>query len=75
MINFTQEEINLMCLYDTVSRQELYRQITYSIPIIEDSDLKALAQSVLDKLERITDAEFDNFDLIPTFTEEDIQGE
>ena len=75
MINFTQEEINLMYLYDTVGRQELHRQITYSIPIIEDSDLKALAQSVLNKLERITDAEFDNLDLIPTFTEEDIQGE
>ncbi|MBQ2663674.1 MAG: transposon-transfer assisting family protein [Clostridia bacterium] len=73
MINFTQEEINLICMYDTAGRQELHRQITYSIPIIEDSDLKALAQSVLNKLERITDAEFDSMELIPSVAPEDLE--
>ena len=60
MIRFNTEEQNLICLYDPGSRdgmiyelREMQKELTP-----DEGDLEALTRSVLEKLERMTDAEY-----------------
>ena len=60
MIRFNTEEQNLICLYDPGSRDGLIyelREMQKELTSDED-DLEALTRSVLEKLERMTDAEY-----------------
>ena len=60
MTTFTTEEQNLICLYDPGSRDGLIyelREMQKELTPDED-DLEALTRSVLEKLERMTDAEY-----------------
>ena len=60
MIRFNTEEQNLICLYDPGSREGLIyelREMQKELTPDED-DLEALTRSVLEKLERMTDAEY-----------------
>ena len=60
MIRFNTEEQNLICLYDPGSRDDLIyelREMQKELTPDED-DLEALTRSVLEKLERMTDAEY-----------------
>ena len=64
MIRFNTEEQNLICLYDPGSRDGLIyelREMQKELTPDED-DLEALTRSVLEKLERMTDAE--NFKVV-----------
>lgn len=62
MTRFTQEEINLICIYDTGNRKgaiyELRNMMRYLMP--DESDLKAAAESAVCKLEEMTDADYDD---------------
>ena len=69
MKNFTYEEVNLMALYNTGNRErvidvltEMRRCLTWS-----GMELRDLADSTLDKLAGMTDAEFDALELYPDF--------
>ena len=61
MTQFTTEELNLITLYDPGNRAgtiyELRDMIRYVMP--EETDLLHLTQSVIAKLEDMTDEEFD----------------
>lgn len=60
MTTFTTEEQNLICLYDPGSRDGLIyelREMQKELMPDED-DLEALTRGVLEKLERMTDAEY-----------------
>ena len=63
MITFTDEEINLICIYDPGNRKgtiyELRDMMGFLTP--EETDLKTLAEGVIAKLERMTDKEYDEF--------------
>ncbi len=55
---FTTEELNLMCIYDTGSRTALLSGIRESLPDVYDAELREIAETVIRKLERLTDTDF-----------------
>ena len=58
MDNFTVEEINLMCVFNTGSRMKLMEDIRRVLPHLKDSEMKELAENVLKKLQKMNDEEF-----------------
>ena len=70
-MTFTQDEINLMCLYDTSDKAQLLTGLRLALPYIEDAELIAMVTTVISKLERISSDEFSRLDLVPTVTAED----
>ena len=67
-MTFSQDEINLMCIYDTSDKTELLKELRFSVPYIEDTELK---ETVIDKLERMTNDEFSKLELEPDIDMED----
>ena len=71
-MNFTQDEMNMLCIYNGSSREktiaELQEMRTYLEP--DETELRELTDSTLEKLAKISDAEFDKLNLIPDFDEE-----
>lgn len=75
MSDFTFEEKNLLCIYSGGETRlgaiaALEEMRGYLEP--DETDLRGLTDSTLEKLRRMTDAAFDNLDLIPDFDGEDI---
>ena len=69
-MTFSQDEINLMCIYDTSDKTELLKELRFSVPYIEDTELKEITETVIDKLERMTN-EFSKLELEPDIDMED----
>ena len=71
MMHFTQDEINLMAIYNTGTRKNLIEELTVMRKYLEsdETELMELTDSALAKLNTLTDAEFDTLDLIPDFDE------
>jgi len=71
-MTFTHDEMNMLCIYNGGSREntiaELREMRTYLEP--DETELRELTDSTLEKLAKISDAEFDKLDLIPDFDEE-----
>ena len=67
--NFTFEEMNLMCIYNTGSRTGLMESLTEMRGHLEqdETELMQLTDSTLDKLHTMTNAEFDNLELYSDF--------
>ena len=70
-MNFSNDEINLMCIYNTGTREgtmaELAAMRGYLDP--SETELLDLTDSVMEKLGRLSDAEFEELDLFPDFDE------
>ena len=68
---FTNDEINLMCIYNTGTREGLIAELTQMRGYLgtEETELQALTDSVLGKLRNISDAEYAALDLFPDFDE------
>ena len=78
MMNFTHDEINLMAIYNTGTREGLIEELSSMRKYLEsdETELLSLTNSALAKLNTLTDAEFDTLDLIPDFDEtEDFNAE
>lgn len=71
MGNFTFEEINLMCIYNTGSRMGLIESLNEMRGELsaEETELMELTDSTLRKLRTITDDEFAELELYPDFDE------
>ena len=71
MGNFTFEEMNLMCIYNTGSRTGLMENLTdmrgHLSP--EEKELREMPDSTLSKLRAMTDEEFAELELYPDFDE------
>lgn len=71
MGNFTFEEMNLMCIYNTGSRTGLMENLTdmrgHLLP--EEKELREMTDSTLSKLRAMTDEEFAELELYPDFDE------
>jgi hypothetical protein len=69
---FTNDEINLMCIYNTGTREGLIAELTQMRGYLgtEEKELLALTDSALEKLRNMDDAEYAAFDLFPDFDEE-----
>ena len=67
---FTHEEINLMSIYNAAgTREGLIAALTEMRGYLnaEEAELRELTDSALAKLCRMSDAEYDAFDLTPDF--------
>ena len=73
MTEFTIEEINLMCIYDTGTRQRLMDALKamYSDLLPEEAELRQLTENVLARLNGMTDDEYAQMQesLIPVYDE------
>ncbi len=71
MTNFTHDELNLMAIYNTGSREGLIEELkAMRVHLEEDeTELRELTDSVLRKLADLTDEEYAELDLIPDFDE------
>ena len=61
MTDFTTEEINLICLYDSNSRRGVIKNLRTMLRYLtpDEPDLKTLALGAIAKLKRISDEEFE----------------
>ena len=71
MGNFTFEETNLLCIYNTGSRTGLIEALTEMRGHLEpdETELRELTDSTLSKLRAMTDDEFAVLELYPDFDE------
>ena len=69
MKDFTFDEINLMCIYNTGTRAGLIQELTDMRGYLEpdETELLALTNSVLAKLTAITDEAYAAIELFPDF--------
>ena len=69
MNNFTNDEMNLMCIYNTGSREGLMRELREMRGCIgaDKLELLTMTDSTLQKLEKISNAEFAELELSPDF--------
>lgn len=65
-MDFTIEEINLMCIYHVTGRGRLMSAIRESLPDMEEPELRELALQVLSRLEGMSEEAFDALDLTLT---------
>ena len=71
MNNFTHDEMNLMCIYNTGTREGLMDALAAMREYLEpeEIELRELTNSALEKLEDITDAEYAGLERVPDFDE------
>ena len=71
MGNFTFEEMNLLCIYNTGSRAGLIDALTEMRGELspEEAELRELTDSALGKLQAMNDTEFAELELYPDFDE------
>lgn len=67
MGNFTFDEINLMCIYNTGTRQGLMDALKEMREYLEpdETELRTITDSALEKLSAITDADYAALELYP----------
>ncbi|WP_251352561.1 transposon-transfer assisting family protein [Hominisplanchenecus murintestinalis] len=78
MGNFTFDEMNLMCIYNTGTREGLINALKEMRGYLEpdEAELLALTDSTLEKLSFMGDMEFEALELYPDFDDkEDEDGE
>ena len=69
--SFTNDEINLMCIYNTGTKDGLMDALAAMREYLEpeEAELRDLTDSVLEKLEVISDEDFAALELFPDFDE------
>ncbi len=70
MNNFTQDELNLMSIYNASgTREGLLRELREMRGYLaaDEAELRALTDSAVEKLEAISDEEYAGLDLFPEF--------
>lgn len=72
MMNFTNDEMNLMCIYDTGSRTGLINAISEMRKELDTDEaaLRELIDSVLNKLSAISDEDYAKLELYPDFDDD-----
>ena len=77
MMNFTNDELNLMCIYDTGTRTGLIEALTTMRERLEEdeTELIQMTDSAIRKLNAMSDADYETLELFPDFDEEDVDAE
>ena len=77
-MNFTNDEMNLMCIYDTGSRTGLMNALSEMRKELstDEVELRELTDSTLNKLAAMSDEDYAYMELYPDFDdEEDVDAE
>lgn len=69
MMDFTNDELNLMCIYQRDTRKELIAALTEMRGYLDadEAELRELTDSAIGKLEKTTDEQFAEMELVPDF--------
>lgn len=69
MIGFTEDELMLMMIYNTGTKEGLIRELTIMQQALtgRDRNLRKWTKGALEKLGQITDEEYEELQLIPDF--------
>ena len=72
MMDFTNDEMNLMCIYDTGNRTGLINAISEMRKELDadEAALRELTDSVLNKLSAIPDEDYEKLELYPDFDDD-----
>ena len=75
-MTFTNDELNLMCIYDTGTRTGLLDALTTMKEVLEpeETELREMTDTVIAKLSAMSNAEYAELELFPDFDEEDADG-
>lgn len=70
-MDFTKDELSLIGIYNAGSRKETIAALIEMQQYLEDdeADLRELTDNAVNKLEKITDEQYELLDLIPDFDE------
>lgn len=70
-MDFTKDELSLIGIYNSGSRKETIAALIEMQQYLEDdeADLRELTDNAVNKLEKISDEQFELLDLIPDFDE------
>lgn len=73
MNEFTFDEMNLMCIYNTGTREGLMAELTEMRKELQpdETELLSLTDSTLEKLGRMSDEDFAALELYPDFDDEE----
>ena len=76
-MNFTNDELNLMCIYDTGTRTGLIEALSTMREQLEadETELLQMTDSAIKKLRAMSDEDYEALELFPDFNEEDIDAE
>ena len=76
-MNFTNDELNLMCIYDTGTRTGLIEALSTMREQLEadEAELMQMTDSAIRKLSAMSDADYASLELFPDFNEEDMNAE
>lgn len=77
-MNFNNDEMNLMCIYDTGDRMGLINALSEMRKELgtDEVELRELTDSTLNKLTAISDEDYEKLELYPDFdNEEDVDAE
>ena len=71
MMDFTNDEMNLMCIYDTGSRIGLINALSEMRKELDADEviLREMTDSVLNKLSAMPDEDYEKLELYPDFDE------
>lgn len=64
---FTVEEVNLMCIFDTGSRDTLIAELSAAVPEFDESELIEITKTVLGKLRAMSGEDFAALGLYPEY--------
>lgn len=72
MMDFTNDEMNLMCIYDTGNRTGLINALSEMRKELsaDEIELRELTDSVLNKLSAMTDEDYEQLELYPDFDDD-----
>lgn len=71
-MNFTNDEMNLMCIYDTGNRTGLINALSEMRKELDADEvaLRELTDSVLNKLSAMTEEDYEKLELYPDFDDD-----
>lgn len=77
MMNFSNDEMNLMCIYNTGSRMGLIQALSEMRKelVPEEKELLSLTDATLAKLTDMSDEDYSKLELYPDFDEEELDAE
>ena len=73
MMNFTNDEMNLICIYDTGTRTGLINAMSEMKKELAEgeNELRDMTNSAIDKLKAMTDEEYGEMEFYPDFNNEE----
>ena len=73
MMNFSNDEMNLMCIYDTGDPMGLINDLFEMRKElgVEEAELRALTDSTIEKLSSMSDSDYEKLELYPDFDDEE----